>query len=108
MTIRIQLPRAIAVAVALASMLVVGCGSGGEGPDTQQQQANVKNAQNLRSYFDKAGGNYDSLSDVDKAAYMQLSGGEQKARQNWELMKNGPGAADRSGQPAPSGGEVGR
>lgn len=86
----------LGVAVVLGTLLAGGCGDGGA-PDPNQQAQSVKNAQNLRSYFDKAGGNYESLSEADRAAYVELSGGEAKAKQNWELMKNGPGAIDRSG-----------
>ena len=106
MTIRFA-PFVIVAAAALGSLLVAGCGSGA-GPDPKQQEKSVENAQNLRSYFDKVGGEYDSLTEADKAAYIRLSGDEEKARRNWDLMKNGPGAVDRSGQTAPTGGGTGQ
>ena len=104
---RLSLPLFIVVALVAGIVFAGGCGSSG-GPDSQQQVKGIETAKTLRSYFDKAGGNYDSLDEVDKAAYVQLSGGEEKAKQNWELMKFGPGAADRSGQTPPADGEVGR
>lgn len=71
---------------------LIGCGSGG-GPDPQAQAKQVDHAKNLRSYFDKANGEYTKLSDADRDAFVKLSGDETKAQQNWNLMKNGPGAA---------------
>lgn len=85
-----------------ASLLIVGCGDSA-GPNVADQEKNVQNAQNMRSYFEKSGGDYEKLNDVDKAAFIKLSGDEEKAKRNWDLMKNGPGAADRSGGTATPG-----
>ncbi len=94
----------LGLAATLGSLLLAGCGDGA-GPDSAAQDKNVENAQTMRSYFDKANGNYDNLTEVDKAAYVKQCGGEEKAQQNWNLMKNGPGAATRTepGTPPPSG-----
>lgn len=73
------------------AVFLSGCGDKG-GPDPTVQAKSVENAKNLRSYFDKAGGNYDSLSAADKEAFVKASGGQEKATQNWNLMANGPGA----------------
>ena len=77
--------------VALGSLLsAVGCSGGPQEVDHKDEEKRVQEAKNLRSYFDKANGDYNALSDVDRAAFIQASGGEEKARQNWDLMKYGP------------------
>lgn len=78
------------------TVFLSGCGDKG-GPDPSVQAKNVENAKNLRSYFDKAGGNYNNLSDADKEAFVKASGGQEKAAQNWNLMANGPGAGRSTG-----------
>lgn len=83
----------IATAIFIGSVILVGCGSEA-GPDPTDQKQNVANAQSMRSYFEKAGGDYEKLTPEDKAAYVAVSGGEEKAKQNWDLMKNGPGRSD--------------
>lgn len=101
---RISLIVCVAGTVVLGGLFAGGCGSD-SGPDPQKEAMAVENAKNMRAYFDKAGGNYDSLNEVDKAAFVQLSGGEEKAKQNWDLMKYGPGAAARTDEaPTADGG----
>ncbi len=87
---------------ALGGLFLSGCGDS-QGQDSAEQKKNLENAQTMRSYFDKAGGNYENLTAEDKAAYVKQCGSEEKAQQNWNLMKSGPGAADRSAPPAGGG-----
>ena len=77
---------------------LAGCGDKG-GPDPKAQAQAVDYAKSLRSYFDKANGDYSALNDADRAAYVKLAGGEDKAKQFWDGMKNGPGSAPRGGAP---------
>jgi len=50
----------------------------------------------MRSFFDKAQGNYDSLSGGDKAEFVQLCGGdEEKAMKVWNMMKTGSGGSSK-------------
>ena len=69
-------------------VLVGGCGS--SGPDPQLQAKNVELAKSMRSYYDKAHGDYAQLSEEDKAAFVKLAGSEDKAKQDCDMMKNGP------------------
>ena len=71
-------------------VVLIGCNSGG--PDAKVEDSRIQSAQALRTYFDKAQGNYDSLSDADKAAYIKATGGDaEKAKKFWDQMKYGPG-----------------
>lgn len=89
----------------VAGATLVGCGSGdgGGGVDKKAQQEKVALVTNMRSYFDKAGGDYAKLSDADKAAFVKLCGGEAKAEANWKLMKEGPAGAPRGSSAPPAG-----
>ncbi len=89
----------------VAGATLVGCGSsdGGSGVDKKAQDEKLSLVTNMRTYFDKAGGDYAKLSDADKAAFVKLCGGEAKAEANWKLMKEGPGGAPRGSAVPPAG-----
>lgn len=78
----------LAVCSALSLSMLAGCGS--PGPDKEDQANRVEVATQMRSYFDKAGGDYNRLSEADRAEFIKLCGGEEQAKTNWDLMKNGP------------------
>lgn len=75
----------------VAGALVVGCGESG-GPDPKVESKRVVDLTAMRTIFDKANGNYESLSGTDKAEFLKLCGGdENKALTTWNAMKYGPG-----------------
>jgi hypothetical protein len=75
-----------------------GCGNSG-GPDPKVESQRAENLGNMREYFTKANGNYDSLSAEDKAAFVKLCGGDQaKALTTWNAMKYGPSGPPKGGQ----------
>ena len=78
------------------------CGCGPPEPDQKLEASRLELAQNLRSYYNKANGDYSQLSAADKAAFVKLSGSEAKGQENWNLMKNGPGAANRAAPEPPA------
>ena len=80
--------------LAFTFLAVCGCNGGGRDPEVQAKK--VEYVKSLRAYFDKANGDYSRLSDADKAEFVKLSGSEQQAKLNWDGMKFGPGAADRT------------
>lgn len=54
----------------------------------------MEKATQFRSLFDKAKGDYASLSPTDHATFVGLCGGDEaKAEQTWNVMKFGPGAS---------------
>jgi hypothetical protein len=65
-----------------------GCGNSG-GPDPKVEAVRRDTLTNLRSYYDRAGGDYARLSAADKAEFVRACGGEKQAEQTWALMKNG-------------------
>jgi hypothetical protein len=76
--------------------VILGCGDSG-GPDQKVETARVSSAKDMRSYFDRAGGDYSKLSEADRASFLQLVGGsEENAQKAWNAMKSG-GAASASG-----------
>jgi hypothetical protein len=80
---------------------LVGCGDSG-GPDPKVESARVDKAREMRSYFDKAKGDYGQLSAEDKAQYLKLFNGDQARGESvWNQMKNGPASGSPS---AASGG----
>lgn len=56
----------------------------------------------MRTIFDKSkGGDFESLSPEDKAAFIKLFENEAKAMDTWNRMKSGPGAP--RGETTPAG-----
>jgi len=79
----------------LLCLFLAGCHDS-SGPDPKLETARVNKAQSMRSFFDKAQGNYDSLSGGDKAEFVQLCGGdEEKAMKVWNMMKTGSGGSSK-------------
>ena len=46
----------------------------------------------MRKYYDKAGGQWDSLSAEDKAAFTKIAGDDAKAQAMWRTMSTPLGA----------------
>lgn len=94
----------------LLAVCLVGCGE--KGPDPKVEQSRAQDAGQMRSIFDKAKGDYNSLSQADRDTFVKQAGGnEDNARRMWELMKNGglngpggAGAPTGPGAPPTSGG----
>ena len=94
---RITTARIIAISLSLGIVAasLTGCGSSG-GPDPKMETARLNKAQDMRSYFEKAHGNFDQLSSGDRVNFVQLCGGDEaKAKQTWEMMRGGPGGAPK-------------
>jgi hypothetical protein len=91
---------AVAIAGAFSAP---GCGAASD----SNAAANVADAKTvekvktMRSIFDKVHGDYSQLSPEDKDTYTKLAGGDAKAQQLWDVMKNGPSrTGGNPGQPA--------
>jgi hypothetical protein len=79
------------LACLMASAFIAGCGESG-GPDPKVVSQRLVDLTAMRSYYDKANGNFDSLSADDRAAFVKLCGGDEaKAMTTWNAMKYGPG-----------------
>jgi hypothetical protein len=77
--------------VCLLALFIAGCGESGPAPDPKAETARLDKITDMRTIFDKSGGNYDSLSADDKAQFVKLAGGDEaKAMESWNLMKYGP------------------
>lgn len=77
--------------VALGAL--IGCQTG-PAPSAKVEEQRLASAVELRSYFDKAGGDYSQLSETDRAEFERLTGGPEEAQRAWNLMKFGPGAVN--------------
>lgn len=74
--------------VAAFNLPLIGCGSDNS-PKTEpkvEEDKRVETAKEMRSYFDKSHGNYDSLSPEDKAALDKLTGGEKQSKEAFGHM----------------------
>jgi hypothetical protein len=72
------------VAIA-ASIAIAGCGS--SNATVQQASAQkVDTAIQMRKYFDKVRGDFNSLSPTDQAAYNQLAGSAAEGKSTWAFM----------------------
>lgn len=110
------------ILMALASVLLMPtlASLAGCGPDTATQvedpavkAARMKAGGDLRAYFVKAQGNYDSLSPEDKTAVNAITGSEKNTKEAFGHMVLGksditgagaPPAAAQGGAPAQAGG----
>lgn len=103
--------------VGLTALLVVptitslaGCGADNApaAEDKTKEQTRVNAATEQRALFDKAKGNYDSLSAADKARANELMGGtEASAREGFGKMGGGGATVAPAGSPPPTGGQKG-
>jgi hypothetical protein len=73
--------------------VLAGCSAGPQDVNREGEAKAVQTAQSARQIFDKYHGDWDKVSDADKAAYTQLAGSELNARASWAGMKQGPAAA---------------
>jgi hypothetical protein len=73
--------------------MVLGCGSGSQDPQSIASPAEVNNIVEMRTYFDKAGGDWNKLSADDQAAYTKLAGDATKAQAMWTRMSGPIGGA---------------
>jgi hypothetical protein len=87
------LTKALLVALSLASIGVMsGCSSGDGKPQSIASDQQVSNIVEMRKLFDKAGGNWDSLTAGEKAEYTKLAGDEAKGQTMWKSMATPMGA----------------
>jgi hypothetical protein len=78
---------AILLLVLVAAYAVGGCGNNDTiKEDPAATKKRVDAAGEMRSYFDKSGGNYDSLSPEDKAKLDKLTGSEKHSREAFGHM----------------------
>ena len=83
----------IAVACIGVFGVLVGCGSDSS-VDTGYVKEGLKTATLQRGLFDKVKGDWDKLSDADKAAFTKSANGDSvNAQASWLGMKSGPNAA---------------
>lgn len=67
---------------------MLGCGA--PGPDKKVEQDRLATAQQIRTLYDKAGGDYDRLSAEDKSALLKsFNNDEASARRMWSAMQAG-------------------
>lgn len=83
----------LAAGAVFALGLLAGCQTG-PAPSAKVEEKRLATAMELRSFFDKAGGDYSRLSEADRAEFERLTGGPDEAQRAWNLMKFGPGAAN--------------
>jgi len=76
-----------------AACLISGCDSGPSKPQSIASEERVGQLVEMRKIFDKAGGNWDSLTAADKAEYTRLAGDDAKAQAMWKTMSGPPGAS---------------
>ncbi|HLK14928.1 MAG TPA: hypothetical protein VKT78_08995 [Fimbriimonadaceae bacterium] len=103
------------------SYVLAGCGMSNDviKEDPAVAKKKMDAAVSLRSYFDKSNGNFDSLSEEDKAAVIKLQGSEANAREAFSHMvpskpagasstgTTGGNPADMMSHNGPQGGKVG-
>ena len=89
----------LTISLFLAQAILLGCGSNEvKKEDPAAAQARLNAATSLRSYFDKSGGNFDSLSDEEKQAVIAITKTEEKAREAFgHMVLVKPGAAGGKG-----------
>jgi hypothetical protein len=74
------------LALIVVGMAIVGCGNDSSPVVPDNHTLNI--ALGMRSYYNKANGNYDALSPADKQAFEQLVGkGPEGAQEAWKFMK---------------------
>ena len=91
----------LTVSLLSVQAILLGCGSNDvikEDPVVAKQRMDA--AMGLRSYFDKANGNFDALNADDKAAVIKMQGGEANARKAFSMMPKAPGAPNTPPPPA--------
>ena len=60
------------------SFAIIGCGADAPALDTNLQKQHSDKLISLRSYFDKAKGDYSALNEADKAEFLKLCDGDQE------------------------------
>lgn len=76
--------------------VLAGCAEN-PGPNPATEAKRMENAQNIRSLFDKAHGDYTKLSSADRQLFIQAVGGDSgKAESAWNAMKYGSAAAPKA------------
>ena len=97
--IRSVLVAALAATILPIVLAMAGCGSNDTiKEDPAAVTKRVDAATKMRSYFDKSGGNYDSLSAEDKSALNALTGGEKHSREAFgHMVPSGGGGMAPSG-----------
>lgn len=87
-------------ALAMAAVIPIclsGCGDDNK-LDPNSTIMSVETAKQARTYYDRANGDYKSLSEADKKAYLELFKGDQaKADKTWEIMSTPPPGSAPSG-----------
>jgi len=104
----------LAVLATMGVFVSAGCNSAPDKPESIASEARVQEIVEMRKIFDKAGGNWDSLTEADKAEYIRLAGDEAQAKTMWTTMSTPMGSEPNTGaapnipmggaQPSPAGG----
>ena len=76
--------------ICFAGIVLAGCGASGQEIDKDASAKSVSNAQMARQIFDAAGGNFESVSEADKAKLKEAYNGDEGVKKLWESMKNPP------------------
>lgn len=72
--------------IPIITLVAYGCGS--STPDSQVETSRLQAAQEMRKLFEKAGGNYESLTAQDKASFLkQFKGNESDSQKAWNAMR---------------------
>lgn len=96
------------LSILLLISVLFGCGSD-RGPDPQVEAQRVESATKMREVFLRVNGNYDQLTEAEKADFVKLfKGNEADAQKAWGFMKDQnvrPGAGPSQSGPTsgPSG-----
>jgi hypothetical protein len=77
--------------LALVALSALGCGSDSTKPESIASPERVTQIVDMRKLFDKAKGNWDSMSATDKDQFTKLAGDEKTAKSMWESMARGGG-----------------
>ncbi len=75
--------RSVLLLSVFATLLICGCG---ENNAIKTDQKNLAKATTMRDLYNKAHGDYASLSPGDKDAFVKLTGGEAAAEKQWQNM----------------------
>lgn len=95
-------------ALAMAAVIPIclsGCGDDNK-LDPNATIMSVETAKQARTYYDRYNGDYKSMSEADKKAYLDLfKGNQDKADKTWEIMATPPpgSAPTGAGPSSPSG-----
>lgn len=78
--------------LAFAVVDLAGCGAGStDAPKSIATKDRVDQIVEMRKIYDRGHGDWNALTDTDRAQYTKLAGDDAKAKQAWDRMGHPPG-----------------